>query len=83
MRRQVAEARNEVAKKVDKCQLGGLPKRGTREAITMGTEILERFRQAQSHLRSKARKRKSLIVMLFDLDKAFDKVDRPTLSKGI
>ena len=52
--------------------------RGTREAELVATEIIARFHKATKGLGKSRNPPMYLAAVLFDLEKAFDKVDTPT-----
>ena len=66
-------------KNISRIQFGGLPYRGTRDAIAIVEDITERVATiAAKRAKSKRHDQKLFIVIqgLFDLSKAFDKIDR-------
>ena len=66
-----------IAKTINRCQFGGLPGRGTREAVAMVEEIIERLKNWKPPNGKRGKKKlRILVAILFDLEKAFDKVPR-------
>lgn len=57
-------------------QFGALPQRGTRDAIAVVEDVLQRFRQGRGLRGQNRRGPRLMAVVLFDLEKAFDKVPR-------
>ena len=67
-----------VAPKISEAQFGGVPGRGTREAVLVATGIIARFHKATKGPGKSRSPPMYLAAVLFDLEKAFDKVDRST-----
>ena len=67
-----------VAPKISEAQFGGVPGKGTREAVLVATEIRARFQKATKGSGKSRSPQMYLAAVLFDLEKAFDKVDRTT-----
>ena len=65
-----------VAPKISEAQFGRVPGKGTREAVLVATEIIARFHKATKGPRKSRNPPMYLAAVLFDLEKAFDKVDR-------
>ena len=63
-----------VAPKILEAQFGGVPGKGTREAVLVATEIIARFHKATKGSGKSRRPPMYLAAVLFDLVKAFDKV---------
>ena len=59
-----------------RCHFGALPCRGTREAILLVNEVMERFRSMARHKKSSQPPLRKMAVLLFDLEKAFDCIPR-------
>ena len=68
----------QVAPKISEAQFGGVPVRGTREAVLVAIEIIARFHKATKGPRKSRSPPMYLATVLFHLEKAFDKVDRST-----
>ena len=66
----------EITPKMHRCQFGALPCRGTREAILLVNEVMDRFRSMARHKKSSQRLLRKMAVLLFDLEKAFDCIPR-------
>ena len=66
----------EITSKMHRFQFGALLCRGTREAILLVDEVLERFRSMTKHKKSSQRPLRKMAVLLFDLGKAFDCIPR-------
>ena len=64
-----------VAPKISEAQFGRVPGKGTREAV----EIIASFYKATKGPGKSRNPPMYLAAVLFDLEKAFDKVDRPTV----
>ena len=67
-----------VAKKISEAQFGGVPGKGTREAVLVATEFIARFHKATKGLGKSRNPPMYLAAALFDLEKALDKVDGRT-----
>ena len=67
-----------VAKKISEAQFGGVPGKGTREAVLVTTEFIARFHKATQGLGKSRNPPMYLAAVLFDLEKALDKVDGRT-----
>ena len=68
-----------VAPNISEAQFGGVPGKGTREVVLVASEIIARFPQGYKGIRKVSPgHRWYLAAILFDLEKAFDKVDRNT-----
>ena len=65
-----------VAPKISEAQFGGVPGKGTREAVLVATEIIARFHKTTKGSGKSRRPPVYLAAVLFDLEKALDKVDR-------
>ena len=66
----------EITSRMHRCQFGALPCRGTREAILLVSEVMGRFRSMARHKKSSQCPLRKMVVLLFDLEKAFDCVPR-------
>ena len=66
----------EITSKMHRCQFGALPCQGTREAILLVNEAIERFRSMTKHKKISQRPLRKMAVLLFDLEKAFDCIPR-------
>ena len=69
---------SKVAPKISEAQFGGVPGKGTREAVLVATEIIARFHKATKGPVKSRNPPMYKAAVLFDLEKAFDKVDRPS-----
>ena len=67
-----------VAPKISEAQFGGVPGKGTREAVLVATENIARFHKATKGSGKSCSPQMYLAAVLFELEKAFDKVDRTT-----
>ena len=66
----------EITSRMHRCQFGALPCRGTKEAIHLVNEVMERFRSMARHKKSSQRPLRKMAVLQFDLEKGFDCVPR-------
>ena len=67
-----------VAPKISEAQFGAAPGKGTREAVLVATEIIARFHKATKGPGKSRNPPMCQAAVLFDLEMAFDKEDRPT-----